>query len=204
LDGNDTNNTSVIFEDVSKGSHEVTVKHNEYNCSDEPVVLQVEEYTPLVFNVINTNLNEYTVEASGGRKNYEYSFDSDVDYGTNNILNIVRTKEYKFYVQDEKGCVTEQTLLLEVLDIEIPDFFTPEGDGINDTWYPINIVQYPNINVKIFDRYQRIIASYAGVQYSWDGTYDSKKLPSGDYWYVIKLNSADDNREFKGNFTLVR
>ena len=122
----------------------------------------------------------------------------------NNILNIVRTKEYKFYVRDEKGCVAEQTLFLEVLDIEIPDFFTPEGDGINDTWYPINIVQYPHINVKIFDRYQRIIASYEGVQYSWDGTYDSKKLPSGDYWYVIKLNSTDDNREFKGNFTLVR
>ncbi len=204
LDGKDTNNTSGIFENVSKGTHEVTVKHNEYNCSDEPIVLQVEDYTPLVFNVINTNLNEYTVEASGGKPGYEYSFDSDDNYGSDNVLNIVRTKEYAFYVRDEKGCITEQTLLLEVLDIEIPDFFTPEGDGINDTWYPINIVQYPNINVKIFDRYQRMIASYQGVQYYWDGTYDSRKLPSGDYWYVIKLNSSDDNREFKGNFTLVR
>ena len=204
LDGKDTNNTSGIFENVSKGTHKVTVKHNEYNCSDEPIVVQIEEYTPLVFNVINTNLNEYTVETSGGKPGYEFSFDSDDNYGSDNVLNILRTKEYEFYVRDEKGCITLQTLLLEVLDIEIPDFFTPEGDGINDTWYPINIVQYPNINVKIFDRYQRIIASYQGAQYSWDGTYDSKKLPSGDYWYVIKLNEASDNREFKGNFTLVR
>ena len=204
LDGKNTNNTSGIFENVNKGSHEVTVKHNEYSCTDEPVIVAVEAYAPLVFNVMNTNLNEYTVDAKGGKPNYEYSFESDDDYHSENVLNIVRSKDYSFYVRDEKGCVTEQTMYLEVLDIEIPDFFTPEGDGINDTWYPINIVQYPNIDVKIFDRYQRIIANYQGVQYSWDGTYDSKKLPSGDYWYVIKLNSASDNREFKGNFTLVR
>ena len=153
---------------------------------------------------MNTNLNEYTIDAKGGKPNYEYSFESDDDYHSENVLNIVRSKDYSFYVRDDKGCVTEQTMYLEVLDIEIPDFFTPEGDGINDTWYPINIVQYPNIDVKIFDRYQRIIANYQGVQYAWDGTYNSKNLPSGDYWYVIKLNSASDNREFKGNFTLVR
>ena len=204
LDGNSTSNTTGIFENVSKGSHQVTAKHNEYNCSDDPITIEIDNYTPLAFNVVNTNLNEYTVDVAGGKPAYEYSFDDDDDYSSNNILVITQSKEYTFYVRDERGCVTEQTLFLEVLDIEIPDFFTPEGDGINDTWYPINIVQYPNINVKIFDRYQRIIASYQGVQYSWDGTYDSKLLPSGDYWYVIKLNSSSDNREFKGNFTLVR
>ncbi|MCB0473877.1 MAG: T9SS type B sorting domain-containing protein, partial [Flavobacteriaceae bacterium] len=38
----------------------------------------------------------------------------------------------------------------------------------------------------------------------WDGTYNGKLLPSGDYWYVVKLNDPTDNREFKGNFTLYR
>ncbi len=206
LDGSLTQE-SGIFENVSKGKHLVSVTHKEYGCTDAPIEVQIEEYTPITFNVVETNLNEYTIVANGGRPAYEYSIDSDDDYGTNNILDLNSTREtrdYKFYVKDERGCIQEQTVFLEFLDIEIPDFFTPQGDGINDTWYPINIEIYPQITVKIFDRYQRLIASYEGNRRSWDGSYKSKDLPSGDYWYIVRLNEASDNREFKGNFSLVR
>ena len=203
LDGN-LSQTSGIFENVPHGEHFVTVKHNDYGCKDEPVMVVVENYTPITFIVENTFVNEYTVYASGGLPGYEYSFDSHDNFGSNNVLLIRDSRNYTFYVKDEKGCVVEQTLFLEFLDIEIPDFFTPQDDGINDTWYPINIEIYPNITVKIFDRYQRLIASYEGNQYSWDGNYNSKPLPSGDYWYIIKLNYTANNREYKGNFTLIR
>lgn len=198
---------SGIFENVSKGKHMVSVSHKEYGCTDAPVEVQIEEYTPISFNVIETNINEYTIVASGGIPDYEYSIDSDDDFGSNNILDlktIRETRDYVFYVKDQRGCVEEKTVFLEFLDIEIPDFFTPQGDGINDTWYPINIEIYPKITVKIFDRYQRLIASYEGNTRSWDGNYKSKPLPSGDYWYVVRLNESSDNREFKGNFSLVR
>ncbi len=203
LDGGQSN-SSGIFENVGKGSRTVTVSHNDYGCSDEPVVLEVEDYTPIVFSIVNTDMNEYEIVASGGRSGYEYSIDNNDDYGSTYTLVIRESRDYTFFVRDAKGCIIEQTVFLEFLDIEIPDFFTPEGDGINDTWYPINIAIYPNITVKVFDRYQRIIGNYQGTQYAWDGTYDNKPLPSGDYWYVIRLNESSDNREFKGNFTLVR
>ena len=203
LDGN-LSQASGIFENVSHGEHTVTVKHNDYGCSDEPVKVTIENYTPITFTINNTFINEYTVIASGGLPGYEYSFDSPDDFSTDNVLYISTSRDYTFYVRDEKGCVIEQTVFLEFLDIEIPDFFTPEGDGINDTWYPINIEIYPDITVKIFDRYQRMINSYKGNRSSWDGNYNGKPLPSGDYWYVIRLNYAADNREYKGNFTLIR
>ncbi|MEN8124533.1 MAG: T9SS type B sorting domain-containing protein [Bacteroidota bacterium] len=203
LDGN-LSQASGIFENVPYGEHTVTVKHNDYGCSDEPVIVNVENYSPITFTIENTFINEYTVIASGGLPGYEYSFDSPDDFSDNNVLHIRNSRDYTFYVRDEKGCVVEQTVFLEFLDIEIPDFFTPEGDGINDTWYPINIQAYPNITVKVFDRYQRLIGSYKGIHSSWDGNYDGKPLPSGDYWYVIKLNYQADNREYKGNFSLIR
>lgn len=206
LDGSLTQ-SSGIFENVSKGKHIVNVTHKEYGCTDAPIEVMIEEYVPITFSVIETNINEYTVIASGGDPSYEYSFDSDDDFSTNNILDLKSTREtrdYVFYVRDQRGCVVEQTIFLEFLDIVIPDFFTPQGDGTNDTWYPINIEIYPQITVKIFDRYQRLIASYQGNTKSWDGLYKSKPLPSGDYWYVVRLNEAVDNREFKGNFSLVR
>ncbi|MCF6222665.1 MAG: T9SS type B sorting domain-containing protein [Flavobacteriaceae bacterium] len=206
LDGN-VSNTSGIFENVNKGTHIVTVRHNEFGCSDEPVTVLVDEYVPLEFQVVETGVNEYTVVATGGEPAYEYSFDDDNDYSANNILDLRATREtrdYIFYVKDQRGCVMEKTIFLEFLDIKIPDFFTPQDDGINDTWYPINIEIYPNISVQVFDRYQRMIASYKGTQYAWDGSYKGKPLPSGDYWYIVKLNDKADRREFKGNFSLVR
>ena len=69
---------------------------------------------------------------------------------------------------------------------------------------PSQLCRQPAPSVKIFDRYQRLLASYEGNTHSWDGYYDGKPLPSGDYWYIVKLNELSDNREFKGNFSLVR
>jgi gliding motility-associated-like protein len=195
---------SGIFENISAGQHTVTVRHNDYGCTDDPVVVFVEEYNKIEFTIENTAVNEYTVIATGGIPGYEYSFDNPGNYSSINVLRIRKSKDYTFYVKDSKGCVEQQTVFLEFLDIEIPDFFTPQGDGINDYWYPINIEPYPNISVKIFDRYQRLVAEFKGNTSAWDGSYDKKALPSGDYWYIIKLNENSDNREFKGHFSLIR
>ncbi|HAB26814.1 MAG TPA: gliding motility protein, partial [Xanthomarina gelatinilytica] len=42
------------------------------------------------------------------------------------------------------------------------------------------------------------------VGQTWDGTYQGKELPTGDYWYVVRLNDPNDNRDFVGHFTLYR
>jgi gliding motility-associated-like protein len=53
------------------------------------------------------------------------------------------------------------------------------------------------------DRYGRELGSYRLGQ-TWDGKYQGAELPSGDYWYVLKLNDPKDDREFVGHFTLYR
>jgi len=203
LDGG-TSQTSGIFENVSDGDHTVTVVNTTNGCAADPITVTVDAYTPVSFTVPMSGLNEYTIVATGGEPQYEYAMNDENDFGSENVFTITSSGLYTFYVRDTKGCVVELQIELEVLDIEIPNFFTPDGDGTNDTWYPRNIQNYPEITVKIFDRYQRLIKSYEGNQHSWNGGYKGKLLPSGDYWYVIKLNATDDNREFKGNFTLYR
>ena len=78
----------------------------------------------------------------------------------------------------------EEVFYVEYYDIEIPRFFTPTGDGENDTWAPRNTQQYPNIHTLIFDRYGRLLKELSQGQ-SWDGTYNGKEMPTGDYWYII-------------------
>ncbi|RPD98841.1 hypothetical protein EGM88_06540 [Aureibaculum marinum] len=206
--------SSNIFEDVSNGEHTVRVRNTTTGCTDEPVTVYVEAYTPVSFDIENTDsLVEYVVNARNGEPEYQYAmlkntdkFTSpevnDSDFGSLNTFSVSGAGFYTFYVKDNKGCIVSE--IIEVKDIEIPNFFTPDGNGINDTWYPRNIEIYPDITVKIFDRYQRLIVSYQGTQHSWDGVYKGKLLPSGDYWYLIKLNAPNDKREFKGNFTLYR
>jgi len=203
LDGT-TTSTTGLFEDVADGEHTVTVVNNSTGCSAEPVTVTVDAYTPVTFSIYNSGINEYTVNATGGEPGYEYAMNDETALGENNVFTIHSSGLFTFYVKDTKGCIVEQQIELEFIDIEIPNFFTPDGDGTNDTWYPRNIEIYPNITVTIFDRYQRLIAKFNGNQASWNGEYNNKLLPSGDYWYYVQLNEANDKRTFKGNFTLYR
>ena len=105
---------------------------------------------------------------------------------------------------DQNGCEAIASIYIEFIDIELPNFFTPNGDNANDFWRPRNIDQFPDILIKIYDRYGRVVANISTDHRGWDGKYNEKELPSGDYWYVVRLNGENDDREFVGHFTLYR
>ena len=123
-------------------------------------------------------------------------------------------KKIRVYVEDSKGELKEENggkeacghsvfLYKEFVDVVIPNFFTPNGDGQYDTWAPLNLASYPNAETVIYDRYGRKIATLNNKE-EWDGTYGGEALPTGDYWFILRLNEPDDNRTFKGHFTLYR
>ena len=149
------------------------------------------------------NLNQITANVGGGREGYTYFFDG-IDNGDMNTFYIDRTDTFEVRVVDQNGCEVTANIFMEFIDIEIPNFFTPDGDGQNDLWIPRNMEQFPEILIKIFDRYGRVVSSQSMDSQGWDGLYSGKELPTGDYWYVIKLNGERDEREFVGHFTLYR
>ena len=55
------------------------------------------------------------------------------------IFYITETATYTITVTDENGCSVSGEIFIEFIDIEIPNFFTPDGDGNNDTWAPRNM-----------------------------------------------------------------
>ncbi|GGG46441.1 hypothetical protein GCM10011414_15110 [Croceivirga lutea] len=67
--------------------------------------------------------------------------------------------------------------------------FTPNGDGINDTWVIRAVDEFPDAIVKVFNRYGHEVFSATGYQNDWEGYYKdfSTKLPAGSYYYVIDL-----------------
>jgi len=87
-------------------------------------------------------------------------------------------------------------------EIEIPIFFTPNSDGVNDYWRVKNIECY-NHKVTLYDRFGKELSVWDNNfhELGWDGTYLGKRMPSTDYWYVITL---EDGRDYTGHFTLLR
>jgi gliding motility-associated-like protein len=142
--------------------------------------------------------NSITVKVTG-KGNYVYSIDDPNVYQTSNVFNEVKPGIHEIFVKDLNGCGTvSQTLSV----IGAPPYFTPNGDGNNDSW---NIEGTSNqFNFKstiiIFDRFGKLIKKMNTTD-SWDGTFNGQPLPSSDYWYTLYL---EDGREAKGHFTLKR
>ena len=86
--------------------------------------------------------------------------------------------------------------------IVIPNTFTPNGDGINDTWEIVALLAYPQCTVNIYNRYGAIVYRSIGYQQPWDGRTGGKPLPGGTYYYVI--NPENGSQKLSGPITIIR
>ena len=200
LDGDVTGQLDGRFENLSPGPHTVVIQHAN-GCNDN-VSFTVPDIPLLDITAVQGNINQIVATATGGVEDYEYYF-NDVFNGNDNTFVINETGTYTVRVVDANGCEAETEIFMEFIDIFIPNFFTPDGNGNNDTWSPKNTESFPDIITRIYDRYGRQLAELRQGE-SWLGTYNGNPMPSGDYWYVVKLNADFDGREFVGNFTLYR
>lgn len=81
-----------------------------------------------------------------------------------------------------------------------PNYFSPNGDGYNDTWSAFAEYKGQFQFVQVFDRYGQLVANLS-PQENWNGEFNGKPLPNDDYWfYAVNLN----NQKITGNFSLIR
>ncbi|WP_100611461.1 T9SS type B sorting domain-containing protein [Confluentibacter lentus] len=189
---------SNLFVNVPSGvGHYVDVMHVN-GCIQRTPLFDVDHFDPIALVLNDGGLNEIVAITTGGSGVYQYTLNGE-DYGSTNTFLIYRSGDYTVTVTDSYGCTASATRYFEYIDVCIPNYFTPPSQK----WGPGCTSQYTNLTVDIFDRYGREIATLR-VGDLWDGNYNGKELPTGDYWYVVKLNDPKDNRDFVGHFTLYR
>ena len=127
---------------------------------------------------------------------FEYSIDG-INFQLENILRGIPGGFYDIIVRDRNGCGVDTINFLHYI---IPRFFTPNGDGDNDTFTLIGIETFESSEVNIFNRFGKLLVSSQNTTFSWDGTFQNKQLPASDYWYFIRI----DDQEIRGHFTLKR
>ncbi|WP_460218856.1 T9SS type B sorting domain-containing protein [Psychroserpens sp. MEBiC05023] len=194
---------SNVFTDVLPGAdHYIDVRHTN-GCIQTTDLFDIEDYQPLSLMLTEGDEpGQIIATATGGTGIYEFTLNGE-NYGTTNVFVVTEEGTYTVVVTDSAGCIAEAMIEIEIEGPCIPDYFTPNGDGVADGWTVGCAEDYPNLTFDIFDRYGRKVATYRVGEY-WDGKYNGTELPTGDYWYVVRPNSALLNREYVGHFTLYR
>ncbi len=111
-----------------------------------------------------------------------------------------RTTTYRVVAKEASGCFAEDSITIRVFaGIYIPDVFTPNNDGQNDTWELKGLEEYPEAEVTVFDRWGHAVFYNKG---NYLKPFDGNTLPAGSYVYVIRSEPA--GHVFRGKLLLIR
>lgn len=154
--------------------------------------------------VDDSNNNSITINNFPGIDNYEFSLNSFDEFGNETYFEQLEPGIHSLYVRDKTNCGISK---LDIAILGFPKFFTPNGDGQNDTWKIIgndlNNIQISAIYV--FDRFGKLVADVDLTGDGWDGFYNNERLPATDYWYLVKFTDQfGDYREKRGHLSLIR
>ncbi len=96
---------------------------------------------------------------------------------------------YSLTGSSDLGCGTtsDQVSIFVYKKVRAPNSFSPNGDGINDTWVITGLDSYPDAVLRVYSRDGKVVFQTRGTEKIWDGTYNGKPLPVGTYYYLIDL-----------------
>ena len=110
---------------------------------------------------------------------------------------------YQLTLTGQGNCSVSDTIFVQVLPTPIiPNAFSPNGDGINDTWIIKALDNYPECDVQVFDRNGQTVFKSVGYSIPWDGTFNGTPLPVGTYYYIV--NPKHGRSLMSGSVTIIR
>ncbi len=106
---------------------------------------------------------------------------------------------FEYIICNSEGCDTALVEVIVICDeVRVYNGFSPNDDGINDRFRIGGIEAFPNCSVKVFNSWGNLVYDNGeGMGYSnengWDGTWNGKHLPDGNYFYMIELNDPEQS-----------
>ncbi len=117
--------------------------------------------------------------------------------------------DYFVVVKDFRGCSGEDGTTVQKrcpVTIYFPNAFTPNNDGINDTYQPKGS-DVESFHIQIYNRWGEMVFESADLNYHWDGKVNKSNAPDGVYYFIAEYSGYIQKRlkkfDTKGNFTLL-
>lgn len=219
-DGYETDDTDPVYSYGAPGIYTITLKAtSQGQCSNTITkAALINILAPPVAAFSATPGENVPVEFKNGtyvfNNNSQYAMDYNWDFGDGNISTLT-DPQHKYelpgsyrvtlYAKNEIGCTDSIShawyIVTPDLVLEIPNVFSPNGDGINDRWSIDGLKARPAATTEIYNRWGQIV--FTGIGYvPWDGTRGGRLLPEGTYYYVIKTSA--DEKPYTGWVALLR
>ena len=169
---------------------EDTVLVNTFNLPD--AVVTPEEITIYEGDIISLNVGEYEL--------YEWYNSEDSLLSILSELNVSKAGTYYVFVTDSNNCTdtSENAIVYTVplTELYVPNSFTPNGDDHNELFeiYALNVYSF---NMIITNRWGELIYQTDDIQKFWDGKFEGRLVPEGDYLYFIELLGKDREKFIK-------
>jgi|GEM_PF-3720411 len=153
--------------------------------------------------IINLDVNDEYIsfDIQNGFAPYTMMIDSEEIY-SKVVSNNFAKGDHVLTVYDAANCETMATFHVED-PIFVMDLFSPNDDGHNDSFTIEDLKKYPKSEVRIYDRFGRLMHKSPGTKLNWDGRFNGNLVPATDYWYHIDL-FADGRFVYTGHFALIR
>ena len=169
------------------------------NLDTSTATIYISDYTPLYLdlpdslNICSELFESATLESDWGggidpvALNWSNGSDQDVI-----IVSPDSTQYFSLSIYD--GCnqeIHDSVLVWNQCPIENINVFTPNNDGINDFFVPVNLDDYPNPSVLVYNRWGKLVYANENYQYDWDGTHfkSGNELNDGLYYYIVDPES---------------
>lgn len=128
---------------------------------------------------------------------------------SNPVATPLETTSYQVKAFSPEGCPLSDSLKITVVDdplVVFPNAFTPNGDGLNDYFYPVVLGMFKAESFKIFNRWGEMIFVDNGIGEGWDGKYEGRDEGMGTYVYMLTGKSTSTGKTYflKGNVVLLR
>lgn len=145
------------------------------------------------------------VKATGNGLTYAWSPATGLSDATVANPTVTGTADitYHLTVTNNTSCTTSADVIVTILKAPVvPNTFTPNGDGINDTWTVKYLESYPGCTVNIFNRYGQKVFTSTGYPVPWDGRDKNGNLPTGVYYYII--DPKNGRKPIAGYVTIIK
>lgn len=136
----------------------------------------------------------FTLVVKGNANTYAWQ---DSTYGTSYPV----TKEGTYTVVATNGCGRD-TLKTNIsfktcaCNLILPNAFTPNGDGRNDTFRPLHACNMTHYEMKVYNRFGEMVFQSTDPDKGWDGTYKGSKVTTGTYVYTVAYVNTDSQQPF--------
>ncbi len=159
---------------------------NKFGCHNTASVNVKKAKLATIQNILITNNNATILMSFAG--DYLYSLDQ-INWQSSNKFENLPHGNYIVFVKTNLGCdLGSKSFTI----FSLSNLFSPNGDGINDTWKISGIENYPNSEIKIVDKNGKMVVNIItkGETFEWNGESNGRKLPTDSYWYQIKLSDG--------------